>query len=149
MQTRFVNYSAQRENPETARIGSNWTDDEDTALMERVVRGMDIHEISKAHQRTVGGIKARIMKHAVFIMETRNMSIEQVSEYVHMPVQSIKKYIAHTKSKTSSESSDQGSSPVQFVKEIIAIKNDIRDLKKSVSDIIDMLRAIYEFEKSE
>ena len=36
--------------------------------------------------------------------------------------------------------------PISLENEIAEIKNDIKDLKKSISELSDMLKAVYDFE---
>jgi len=84
--------SALRENPDTARAGMKWTESENTKLMERAVQGMNIDEIAKAHMRTVTGVKSRIMSNALAMMEHEDMTIEDVSMHVHIPLEELEAY---------------------------------------------------------
>jgi len=78
---------ALRMNPDTARTGMKWTNDEDTELMERAISGMDIQNIARVHKRTVGGVQSRVMLNALTMMEKMNKTLEEVSQYVHVPVE--------------------------------------------------------------
>lgn len=84
--------SALRENPDTARAGMKWTDSENTELMERAVQGMNIDDIAKAHMRTVTGVKARIMANALAMMESHDMTLEDASMHVHIPLEELEAY---------------------------------------------------------
>lgn len=84
--------SALRENPDTARAGMKWTESENTELMERAVQGMNIDDIAKAHMRTVTGVKARIMANALAMMESNDMTLEEASMYVHIPLEELEAY---------------------------------------------------------
>lgn len=84
--------SALRENPDTARAGMKWTDSENTELMERAVQGINIDDIAKAHMRTVTGVKARIMTNALAMMKSHDMTLEEASMHVHIPLEELEAY---------------------------------------------------------
>ena len=82
-------YTALRENPDTSRAGMSWTKEEEAKLMEHVTSKMDMQNIAKIHMRTITGVKSRIMLNALKMMETNNMSLNDISKYVHIPLQSL------------------------------------------------------------
>lgn len=55
----------QRKNPETARAGLKWSQDEDTSLIDEIKDGNTIEEIAKKLQRTDGSIKTRLIIKAI------------------------------------------------------------------------------------
>ena len=57
--------SEQRKNPETARAGLKWSNDEDNCLLDDIKEGVGIDEIAKKLQRTAGSIKTRLTIKAV------------------------------------------------------------------------------------
>ena len=63
-----------REQPETARAGIRWGDEENQELMKRINEGMSLEDIAKTHQRTIIGVKNRIMANALHIMKENKMS---------------------------------------------------------------------------
>ena len=44
-----------------ARVGSQWTDEEEARLKTAFQRGTSINDIAQAHQRTRGGIRSRLI----------------------------------------------------------------------------------------
>lgn len=45
-----------------ANTGKPWSNDEEARVLERFDRGVQINQIAKEFQRTIGGIKARLVK---------------------------------------------------------------------------------------
>ena len=63
----------QRKNPETARAGLKWSQDEDTTLLDDIKEGVSIEDIAKKLQRTSGSIKTRlIIKALVYLNENED-----------------------------------------------------------------------------
>jgi hypothetical protein len=81
-----------RENPDTARAGVKWSEEENSELMERAVEGVNIDEIAKLHKRTVGAVKARIMENALTIVNEGKMTMDEVSNYVHVSMDDLTLY---------------------------------------------------------
>jgi len=73
-----------REQPETARAGLKWTEDENDQLMKDVMDGMDFNEVAKKHQRTLIGITSRVMTNALTMMNDSELTIQDVSKLVHI-----------------------------------------------------------------
>ena len=63
-----------REQPETARTGIRWEDEENQELMKRINEGMNLEDIAKTHQRTITAVKSRVMSNALNIMKENKMS---------------------------------------------------------------------------
>lgn len=75
-----------------SRKGIRWTAEEDEDLMKSCVNQIDIEDISKQHQRTVGAVKMRIMRNVVNKIKTGE-SMESVAELYHVSQQEIETYI--------------------------------------------------------
>ena len=45
-----------------ANTGKTWTEEENTLLIEEFENGMNIFEIARNHERTMGGIRARLIQ---------------------------------------------------------------------------------------
>lgn len=78
-----------KEQPETASVGKIWTPEEETRLIDSLGQGKDIDEIAKEHKRTVGGIKSRMKKIAVRMIENDGKSVEEVCMTLHLTVEDI------------------------------------------------------------
>lgn len=81
-----------RENPDTARAGMKWLEDENSELMERAIEGVNIDAIAKLHKRTVGAVKSRIMANALTMVNEGKMSLDEVSKYVHISIEDLTLY---------------------------------------------------------
>lgn len=85
-------YTALRENPDTARAGMPWTNEEEAKLMEHVTSNMDMENIAKTHMRTITGVKSHIMSNALKMVKTNNMSLDDISKHVHIPLEDLKAF---------------------------------------------------------
>jgi len=79
-----ANFAKLRTLPETMSVGSKWTSDEESRLLESIANGKEIPEIAVEHKRTRGGIKSRLDLMAVRMIETDGKSIKEVSESLRM-----------------------------------------------------------------
>ena len=161
MQARF---DALRENPETNRVGSSWTAEEDAQLLQELSTTVEINEIARNHHRTPGAIHARCQVIAyrmhcdnidmnTIIMQTR-LTEKSISDFIAkkeaMPKKPATKPPTTKEVKTKKPVSKPSAEPVNTLQtDILAMKKDIAELKESVKEIVDMLKAIYDFEESE
>jgi hypothetical protein len=83
----YANYHS-----EIARVGVKWTKDEDEQLMKTTVSGLNINDIAKRHQRTVGAVKIRIMRNAITMMKSKNLTLEEVAKLVHISIEELKNH---------------------------------------------------------
>jgi hypothetical protein len=61
-------------------------------LIERAKNGLDLDNIALKHQRTQWAVKARIMGHAINMMDDKDLSIEEVANMVHISVEDIETF---------------------------------------------------------
>lgn len=83
----------QRENEETARAGLKWEQEELDQLMAMVVDKVSTVDIAKSLQRTEGSIRTRLILNGITKMESDNITMEEASEYINIPVTDIKEYL--------------------------------------------------------
>ena len=89
----YNSFKILREQPETARTGMKWTEDESQELMKHINEGMSLEDTANTHKRTVGGVKNRIMTNALNIMkENESMSFDEVSKLVNISVFDLENY---------------------------------------------------------
>lgn len=69
-----------------------WTNEEDENLLRELKQKMGVDEIANIHQRTIRGIKTRLMGHAIYRIMVRNDPIESVSEELNLPMELLEKY---------------------------------------------------------
>lgn len=83
----------QRENQDTARAGLKWEQGELDQLMAMVEDKVSMVEIAKSLQRSEGSIRTRLILNGIAKMESDNISMDQASEYINIPVTDIQEYI--------------------------------------------------------
>jgi hypothetical protein len=57
-----LNREADRERNKPPNAGKYWSSEEDAKICEEVRQGIDLHEIAKSHNRSVGSIVTRLVK---------------------------------------------------------------------------------------
>lgn len=67
----------------SGNIGKKWTDLEETQLLQQIKDGIEFDEIASLHQRTLGGIKARINKLA-HIYKNEGMEMDKIGEVLRL-----------------------------------------------------------------
>jgi predicted HTH domain antitoxin len=76
-----------REDPKTSRVGTNWTPEEDTTLLDQVnVQQMDYDKIAVEHQRTSNSVKTRVIEIYLKKIVNKEVTLEEASETVRLPV---------------------------------------------------------------
>ena len=55
-----------RSNDETSNVGTRWTIEEDTKLVQEIIENKTYEEIALEHKRTVLGIKLRVISHIIY-----------------------------------------------------------------------------------
>ena len=124
-----------REQPETARAGIKWGEEESQELMKHLNDGMSLEDIAKTHQRTVIGVKNRIMTNALNIMKEKRMSLDEVSKLVNISVfdlENYKQYQDNKEEKIDKKESDNLSSQQMKKLEIKKLELEIKKLELEV-----------------
>lgn len=158
-----VNCKLLRENPETSRVGTSWTAEEDAQLLQELDNSLEINEIAHNHHRTPGAIHARckVIAYRMYcdnidmntiIMQTR-LTENSITDFITKKEDTTDKHVIKPTTKevkTKNTVVNQTAQPINILHtDILAMKKDITELKESVKEIVDMLKAIYEFEESE
>ena len=60
--------------------------------MIEILNGIDLDNVAKKHQRTVNGVKIRVMLNALNMMINKNLTIQDVSKLVNISVEDLEKY---------------------------------------------------------
>jgi ATP-dependent DNA helicase PIF1 len=82
-----------KENPETANIGTKWTQEEINDLLEEVKNEMSLEDIALKHKRTLGSINGKLYNIAEHYINKKNMNINEVSKIVNISVIKINEYL--------------------------------------------------------
>jgi len=83
----------QRENHDTARAGLKWEQPDLDQLMVMVGNKVSTVDIAKSLQRSEGSIRTRLILNGIAKMDSDNITMDQVSEYINIPVTDIQDYI--------------------------------------------------------
>jgi len=88
----------QRENPETSRAGLKWETEEDNVLISKIEDEVQLEEIAKSLQRTVGSIKTRlIIKALALIDENHSITLDEAAQKFKITTSDIQTYQANKK----------------------------------------------------
>jgi len=125
--------SARNEDKEyPSNMGQKWSDEEEKLLLEKLNNNIDIEIIAQKHSRTIGGINSR-RRQIAHKMYLKNISIEEIIRQTKLDMDSIKK-IQNTV--------NQGNLAI----DVKNMKNDIKDIKNKLGELVEMMKAVYEFE---
>lgn len=127
-----------REQSDTLRAGLKWTKEEDEQLMIEILNGIDLDNVAKKHQRTVNGVKIRVMLNALNMMINKNLTIQDVSKLVNISVEDLEKYKnkqQQKKIKNIKKTSEEiYNANLSHHKDIMIILTEIRDYLKIISE---------------
>lgn len=82
----------QRNNPETARAGLKWEEDEDQKLLEKVKANVPLADIAKELLRTEGSLKTRLITYALNKVENENQVLNDVATELKLDSKEITEY---------------------------------------------------------
>lgn len=131
--------TALRGHLDTARAGVKWTEEENEQLMKEVMDGIDLEDIAKKHQRTVTGVKSRVMTNALTLMTERNLTLQDVAKLVHVSVEDLENHKQKQEKKTTTPkvnktvTVEELSDDNIFYKDLMDILTEIRDYLKIIS----------------
>ena len=137
----------QSHNPEKdiqSNVGQKWFDDEEALLLEELKQNMDITIIAQNHNRTMGGINSR-RKEIAYKMFLKNMSMEEIVEKTKLDEGSIKQTIENRKNYTIRKTTET-KKPFSLESEIADIKKEMTELKNTIQELVEMMKAVYVFE---
>jgi hypothetical protein len=121
-----------------ANTGRLWSFEEETALLDELKQNMDIETIAEIHKRTVKGINAR-RKEIVRKLHDQHVEIHEIAGRLKFSEEETLELIIQKKQTCDKQPYDKQS-------DLAEIKADIKILQKSIKELADMLKAIYEFE---
>lgn len=137
-------------------LGQKWTDEEECSLFEELHTNINIETIAQRHSRTVGGIKSR-QKHIAYRMYLSNSSMENIVNQTKLNIETIEETIkmrenkekTPKKEKTIPKNEDDEENakitkPMSIEYELFKMKKDVKEIKKTVNDIFEMMRSFCE-----
>ncbi len=134
--------NALREQPDTARAGVKWTEEENDQLMKEVMDGMDLEEVAKKHQRTFTGVKSRVMTNALTMMNDRDLSIQGVAKLVHISIEDMELHKQRQEQKASAPKAKKTVQKAEVQSNDGSISN--QDFMSVLIEIRDYLKIIAE-----
>ena len=133
-----------KDNPDKypSRLGAPWDDDEQKQLLKSIAKGMSINDIAKEHDRTVGGIRARL-RHIAVEYYNKDYSIDDIEQLTGLEKDIIGKDIAkhlynkeHPKREKMVKKLENKNKITKPDNNIINVLNDI---KVSIDKLINIL----------
>jgi hypothetical protein len=138
----YTRVNALKQQPETARIGVKWTEEENEQLMKEAMDGMDLEEVAKKHQRTISGVKSRVMTNALTMMKDRDLSLQDVAKMVHISVEDLENHKQRQEEKATTPKVNKPAMKIQESsnndsvshQEFMSVLTEIRDYLKIIAE---------------
>lgn len=121
--------------------GQKWAEVEETTLLEELNKNMDIETIAQNHKRTIGGINSR-RKEIAYKMYLKDASMEEIIEKTKLD----EEYIQQTIDKRKNYNSNKVKETKKARSFESEMKNDIKEVKHILQELVEMMKAVYEFE---
>ena len=134
-----------------SNMGQKWTDEEEILLLEELNNNLDIGAIAQEHSRTIGGINSR-RREIAYKMHLKNISTEEIINKTKLDYDSIKQTIEKRQNNNPKKPISIKSEiteikkPISIKSEIAEMKNEIKELKINIKELVEMMKAVYEFE---
>mgnify|MGYP001943111237 CR=1 FL=1 len=136
-----------------SKMGQKWTDEEESLLLEELNKNMDIETISQTHNRTIGGINARL-RDIAYKMYLKNISMEEIIKKTKLNPEYIRQTIEKKQNNNSKKIAEVKNQVIavdikkniSIENEITEMKNEIKSLKNTIQELVEMMKAVYEFE---
>jgi hypothetical protein len=134
-----------------SNLGKKWTEQEETLLLTELDNNIDIEIIAEKHNRTKGSIISR-QNEIAYQMYLKNISIIEIIDKTKLDEITINEIIAKKEYSISIKKCIKENkiedNTFSIKDEILYIKKDINDIKNTLKELVDMMKAVYEFEDS-
>ena len=138
-----------------SNMGQKWSDAEEILLLEELNNNIDIEIIAQNHNRTIGGINSR-RREIAYKMYLKNVSIEEIIRQTKLDNYSIEETIKKRQNNNSNKLktkeidnvfiSINKKDYIELTNDVINMKNDIKQIKNTLGELVEMMKAVYEFE---
>jgi hypothetical protein len=138
-----------------SNMGDKWSDEEEILLLEEINNNIDIEIIAQKHNRTIGGINSRRQEIA-YKMYLQNLSIDEIIKQTKLDYNCIEQIIQKRQNNNSKKIktkeidnifiSINKSDYIELQNDVKNMKNDIKQIKNTLGELVEMMKAIYEFE---
>jgi len=145
-----------------SNMGQKWSDKEEILLLEELNNNIDIEIIAQKHNRTIGGINSR-RREIAYKMYLKNVSIEEIIKQTKLDNNSIEETIKKRQNNNSKKIKTNNSKKIktkeidnvfisinkndyiELQNNVNNIKNDIEQIKNTLGELVEMMKAAYEF----
>jgi hypothetical protein len=134
-------------NPDKAypsNMGQKWSDEEEILLLEELNNNIDIETIAQKHSRTIGGINSR-RREIAYKMYLKNVSIEEIIKQTKLDYDCIEQTI-QKRENNNSKKLKCNNDYIELQNDVKNMKNDINVIKNTLGELVEMMKAVYEFE---
>ena len=138
-----------------SNMGQKWDDAEETLLLEELNNNIDIETIAQKHSRTIGGINSRRQEIA-YKMYLKNLSIEEIIKQTKLDYSCIQQTIQKRQNNNSKKIktkeldsvfiSINKNDYIELQNDVKKMKTDIKEIKNTLGELVEMMKAVYEFE---
>jgi hypothetical protein len=136
-------------------MGQKWSDEEEILLLEQLNNNIDIETIAQKHSRTIGGINCR-RRDIAYKMYLKNISTEEIIKQTKLDYDCIKQIIEKKQNNNSKKIktkeldnvfiSINKNDYIELQNDVKKMKNDINGIKNTLGELVEMMKAVYEFE---
>ena len=138
-----------------SNMGHKWNDEEEELLLQELNDNIDIEIIAQKHNRTIGGINSR-RREIAYKMYLKNVSINEIIRQTKLDNNSIEETINKIKNNKSKKIktkevdnvfiSINKNDYIELQNDVKNMKNDIKQIKHTLGELVEMMKAVYEFE---
>jgi hypothetical protein len=138
-----------------SNMGQKWSDEEEISLLEELNNNIDIGIIAQKHNRTIGGINSRRQEIA-YKMYLKSVSMEEIIKKTKLDYncieQTIQKKTNNNSKKIKTKEIDNvfisinKNDYIELKNDVKNMKNDINQIKNTLGELVEMMKAVYEFE---
>lgn len=136
------------QNPEKeypSNIYQKWTGEEEETLLEELRKNIHVELIAQYHNRTIGGINAR-RREIAYKMYDNNISMEEILLKTKLDEYQMAEIIQKRQNTPKKVKQLKPQYKPSIESEISEMKNDIKELKIKIEELVNMMNAVYEFE---
>ena len=133
---KYQSMVAENPNKYPARMGIPWNQEELNKLLTSIQEDETIEEIAVKHQRTVGGIKSKLLQLAVNYYTNNNMAIEEVTKITRVGRSEVEEAILKKNAEVQTPSSRR---PASFTFD----PNNVAEKSEVVSILRDIQRTLH------
>jgi hypothetical protein len=137
-----------------SNMGQKWSDEEEITLLRELNDNIDIEMIAQNHSRTIGGINSR-RREIAYKMYLKKISIEEIIKQTKLDYDCIEQTIQKRQNNTSKKIktkeldnvfiSINKNDYIELQNNVKYMKNDIKQIKNTLGELVEMMKAVYEF----